>query len=115
MKASLTEIVQQKQETKKQLSNLKNRYLAIIYGGLSKQQDVRQIHKRLFDETINQRKLGKATSAKMLNVAFSSVNALSKKVGNIASIKKQMKAKYGIDDRTEDLPIVLGLFVFDLL
>lgn len=115
MKTSLAEIVQQKQETKKQLSNLKNRYLAIIYGGLSKQQDVKQIHKRLFDETINQKKLGKATSAKMLNVAFSSVNVLSKKVGNIASIKKQVKAKYGVDDNVADLPIILGLFVFDLL
>ena len=51
----------------------------------------------------------------MLNVAFSSVNSLSKKVGNVASIKKQMKAKYGIDDNAEDLPIILGLFVFDLL
>lgn len=115
MKTSLTEIVQQKQETKKQLSNLKNKYLAIIYGGLSKQQSVKEIHKRLFEETINQKKLGKATSAKMLNVAFSSTNVLSKRINNIASIKKQMKAKYGVDDSSANLPIILGLFVFDLI
>ena len=115
MKESLTEIIHRKQETKKQLSSLKNKYLAIIYGGLSKQQGVKQIHKRLFDETVNQKKSGKATSAKMLNVAFSSANALSKKVADIPFVKKQVKAKYGIGDETEGLPIILGLFVFDLL
>ena len=113
MKTELTEIVQKKQETKKQLNSLKNNYLAIIYGGLSNQESVKEIHKKLYAETINQKKLGKATSAKMLNVAFSYTNSLSKRMKDTAFIKRQIEAKYGIDD--QPLGVILGIFAFDLI
>lgn len=113
MKTSLTEIVQQKQETKKQLNSLKSRYLSIIYGGVANQDSVNDIHKKLYSETINQKRLGKATSAKMLNVAFSYAISIKKKTKDIDFVKKQVEAKYGLVD--DKIGVILGMFVFELM
>lgn len=113
MKASLTEIVSNKQKTKKELATLKNRYLAVIYGGISKQESLKSIHERLFKETINQKKAGKQTSARLLAVAFKSASVLKKKTGDLAYIKGQVKRKYGVE--SDSLPIIMGFFAFDLL
>ena len=46
---------QERDQKKKSLLSLKNRYFAIIYGGVLKHKPVREIHKELYDATINKK------------------------------------------------------------
>ena len=99
---------------KKQLKSLKNRYITIIYGGLSRQESVKSIHKRLYDETINAKKQGEAVSDNMLKVAFSFASKLKKKTENQAFMISDMKKKYGTDEH-QSASVLVAMFVFDLL
>lgn len=94
---------------------MKNKYIVAIYKGLVDGEGIRKIHKRLYDETINQKKLGFATSDKMLNVALKSVNQLKKKEGGLAFMSGYVKTTYGslVDDSS---PLeIAGIFAFDLI
>lgn len=88
MKEQLTQIINQKAKNKNQLSNLKNRYIVLIYSGLCKKKSLKEIHKQLYDETINRRKVGDLVSPKMLNMAFSLTKILKKQTDNIDYVKR---------------------------
>lgn len=106
-------MVEKKLQEKKQLSALKNNYLTIIYGGLIHKDSIRSIHKRLYDETINQKKLGQTTSDLMLKTAYESTKVLKRKSEAISI--KQVKTKYGsvVSECTPEE--LLSIAVFDLL
>lgn len=104
-----------KSQQKKQLIRLKNRYLVDIYAGLSKGESVKKIHKRLFDETINQKKLGFATSKTMLSVAFKATKTLKNQVGSPMAVGKSVKATYGSTVRESSPLELVSIFVFDLI
>jgi len=53
MRRELERIYLEKDRRKRHLMSLKNKYLAIIYDGCLKNEAARRIHKRLYDETIN--------------------------------------------------------------
>jgi hypothetical protein len=108
-------VVEKKKSTKNQLAQLKNKYLVDIYGGLAKGQNIRAIHKKLYDETINQKKLGLATSDKMLKVALASASSLKKKIGSPTFVAGYVKTTYGSQvDNALGIDL-LSIFVFDLL
>lgn len=107
MKSQLAQVVKNKQDTKNELSYLKNRYIAIIYGGLAKGDKIADIHKRLYDETINQKKSGYETDNKMLNYAYKSVSALKKQVNPVALDNIRVKYGVGVD--------LLSILAFDLV
>lgn len=108
-------MVKKKQETKKQLGSLKNRYLTLIYAGLSKRLSVKEIKKSLLAETIKQEKDGKATSKKMLKVAYSATDHLAKRTQNIEYVKKEVSAKYGVDVKAVPLTEIIGSFTYKLI
>ena len=70
-------IYQEQAKKKKALLSLKNNYFAIIYEGVLKGKTVKQIHKALFDATIN-----KKVTDKVLFVFATKVAKKAKKVDN---------------------------------
>ena len=96
MKTQLSQIVKNKKKTKDELSYLKNRYIAIIYGGLARHDNLATIRKKLYNETINQKKKGYEINTQMLNYAFKVTETMHKKTVNV-------------------LDGMIGSFVFDLL
>ena len=56
-------VYQEKDNRKNQLLKLKNKYFAIIYEGVIKHKTVKQIHKELFNATINKKVTDKALFA----------------------------------------------------
>lgn len=115
MKEQLTQVVSQKAKNKSQLSDLKNRYIVLIYSGLCKKKTLKEIHKKLYDETINRRKVGELVSPKMLNIAFSLTKTLKKQTDNTDYVKRSVNAQYGIDIDEESESNILGYFVYGLL
>lgn len=115
MKEQLTQVIDQKAKNKKQLSNLKNRYIIIIYSGICRKKSLKEIHKQLYDETINKRKVGDLVSPKMLNLAFSLSKVLKKQADNLDYVKSSVKAQYGVDTDEESESNILGYFVYGLL
>lgn len=113
MKTQLARVVQSKQKTKKDLSYLKNRYIAIIYGGLSKEEGIREIHKKLYSETIKQKKNNRETSEALLANALKTTSYLNKKIESKTYVKKQIESNYGI--KGENYASILGIFLIDLL
>lgn len=94
---------------------MKNKYLVTIYSGLANGDNIRSIHKRLYDETINQKKLGLATSDKMLKVALASTSSLKKRIGSQTFVAGYVKTTYGSLVESSTPLELLGIFVFDLI
>lgn len=108
-------MVEQKKQQKNQLAQLKNKYLVNIYAGISNNESVRAIHKRLYDETINQKKQGLATSDGMLKVALKSASSIKKKVGGSLFVAGYVKTTYGSLVQGITPQEMVGVLVFDLL
>ena len=104
-----------KQQEKYQLNQLKNNYITTIYKGLVDRISIKEIHKKLLDETISQKKNGMATSDNMLKAAIRSVNFLKKKESNQQFVNGYVKTTYG-KIVEESSPIeILGIYMFDLI
>lgn len=69
----------------------------------------------MYDETINQKKLGLATSDDMLKVAMKSASSLKKKVGSPTFVAGYVKTTYGSEVESALGIDLLAIFVFDLL
>lgn len=111
----MAQVVEKKYQQKSQLAQLKNKYLVTIYSGLANGESIRSIHKKLYDETINQKKKGLAVSDNMLKVAIASTSSLKKKIGSSTFVDRYVKTTYGsiVEDST---PLeLLSIFVFDLI
>ena len=97
----------QKQELKKNLKNLKNDYLVTIYKGLAKKEGTRTIHDKLLKQTIN----SKVQDKTMLSHAVKSLYHISKRITNKSFVEGFVKQTYG-ESIGGDL---LAIFIFDLL
>lgn len=97
------------------MGNLKNRYLALIYGGLSKGLSVKEIKQSLLAETVKQKKEGKIVSQKMLKVAYTTTERLSKRTQNIERVKQEVATKYGVNVSAVPLTEVVGIFTYKLI
>ena len=86
-----------------------------IYKGLANGDSVKNIHKKLMDETIHQKKQGLATSDAMLKVALASTNKLKKKIGNKSFVEGYVKTTYGSQVESASLLELTSIFVFDLI
>ena len=53
MKTRLNNLLSENEQLKKELLNLKNNYIVTIYEKVIKHKPIKEIHKALFDETIN--------------------------------------------------------------
>ena len=107
--------MEQKKQTKNQLAQLKNSYLVAIYKGLANKENISSIHKKLVEETINQKKQGLAISDGMLKQAMKSASSLKKKVKSVTYITGYVETTYGslVEGAT---PLeLMGIFAFDLL
>lgn len=107
--------MERKHEQKKQLAELKNKYLVDIYSGLAKGADVKAIHQQLYEDTINSKLSGKAVNNEMLKTAMSAASALKRKVGSNEYALNYVKTRYG--DEAEQMTGVelLAIFAFDLI
>lgn len=105
----------QKELEKKQLHELKNNYITTIYKGLVDKDSVREIHKKLIDETLNQKNKGMATSDNMLKVATNMVLKLKKKDTNKKFVDGYVKTTYGKIVEEASPVEVLGIYFFDLI
>ena len=112
MKTSLTKIVEQKSQLNNELEKLKNNYITTIYSELSKGKPIKDIHKKLIEETIQAKKKGLATSDTMLKQAKNNANALKKRIGNKSFNAGYVKISYG-DNIPESE--ILSILVFDLI
>ena len=94
---------------------MKNDYIVTIYKGLVDGKKVREIHKTLYDMTINQKKKGLAVSQQMLKVAMNSVNQLKKKEGSQTFMSGYVKTTYGsVVEESTPLEIA-AIFIFDII
>ena len=94
---------------------MKNSYLVAIYKGLANKENISSIHKKLVEETINQKKQGLAISDGMLKQAMKSASSLKKKVKSVTYITGYVETTYGslVEGAT---PLeLMGIFAFDLL
>ena len=94
---------------------MKNKYLVHIYSGLANGEKIRSIHKKLYDETINQKKLGLETSDNMLKIAMASASSLKKKVGSPTFVAGYVKTTYGAIVEDSSPLELLAIFAFDLI
>lgn len=76
MRQRLTSTVSLKKKAKSELVSLRNRYIAAIYGGLSKRKTAKQIHKDLWDMTMKSRYQSRA----MLSYAMSIASKAEKRI-----------------------------------
>lgn len=104
-----------KKRRKSQLARLRNRYIVAIYSGLSAGEGIRSIHRRLYEETIRQRKMGLAVSDGMLKAALSSTSSLRKKVGSPSFVAGYVKTKYGTEVDGITQGEMMSIFAFDLI
>lgn len=95
-----------KSQIKSQLEQLKNKYIITIYAGLSSSESIRDIHKKILNDTLTQKKKGEAVNDAMMKQAMSAVKVLRKKIGS-----KTYNA--GGDNIPEGE--ILSIMVFDLL
>jgi len=113
LKASLTAVSNNKIKEKKLLHELKNNYLTIIYDGISKQEKIESIHKKLLLETINFNKKNKVIDIQMQNISIKFAHSVYKKSLNIVPIKKEIEKKYNQSDLANE--VVLGVYVFEMM
>ena len=102
----LSEIVNEKADKKAQLVELKNDYMAIIYGGLARQESIDLIGAKLRKLTLRTKKEGKAVSPGMLKVALLKTKKLKNDLAGVSEdqlpneVYKMMKKREVEKDST---------------
>ena len=83
LKSQLSRVVFEKQKIKNDLYQLKNIYLATAYEMLCKKKSFKDIHQKILEETINFKKMGKATSPRELRTTLSVVKQVQRQTAGM--------------------------------
>lgn len=111
-RTTLNEIVDKKQDNKKSLSELKNAYLLAIYKGLSRNDSINTVRKKLIEMTLSRKRKGEMVDEKMLKSAIGVANQIRRKLDEPKFIANYQKTH---NLESSSLEAVLGMLVFSIL